>query len=454
MAEFPLGAPEVEAPVKLYYATVVSVDESRHVCDLRVGGQRGFNARSIPYCTPMLGASGYGYDYVPYTGSTCIVATELSNAKSPADSLIFILCFAPRLVRDHIRYPSAEGDISLSSSEGNRLELLNDGTTKLTAHEECSIELYPNSSKIETYCSNKVIKTAGGSVEWLTEGEGEESPTSLKAVVKTTATRTLGKDQLFVFEAGDTGVAQVTAKILSPRDPESPGRILWSGNEDGNISIESSGSLSAKYGGSSSTEAQISYRLKSPVITFETNKSSIKVEGPNTVIDTESLTIKADSIRMKSRSTNQVFFNSEVEDVEDTLNKQLVTEDVLGWLFNHVHPQAGLPPVGAPLVTSETAPLDPEEAQALLLAKQAEALLFNSDQLLNIEVITTAVTALENSGVLGPIATPVRQILDILRSMVRSQKEGYIQALSGISSQGSGVLYSYGQVLTQDTKVR
>ena len=106
MSEFPLGAPEIEAPVKLYYATVVSVNEESHLCDLRVGGQRGFNANSVPYCTPMMGVSGYGYDYVPYTGSSCIVATELSNIKSPADSLVFILCFIPRLSADSIRYLS------------------------------------------------------------------------------------------------------------------------------------------------------------------------------------------------------------------------------------------------------------------------------------------------------------------------------------------------------------
>ncbi|MEC8306243.1 MAG: hypothetical protein VXZ72_00075, partial [Chlamydiota bacterium] len=331
---------------------------------------------------------------------------------------------------------------------------LNDGTTKLTGHEECSIELYPNSSKIETYCANKILKAAGGSVEWLTEGEGEDSPTTLKVCVKTTATRTLGKSELFTFEAGDSGVAQVTAKILSPRDESQPGRIIWTGNEDGDISLESKGSMSSKYGGSINTSAEISYTLKSPTITLNTGASSIKIEGTNTTIDTKSLLIKADRIHMQSKSTDKVFFTSETERVEDTLNKQLVTEDILGWLFNHVHPQTGMPPVGSPIITSETVPLDPEAAQALLLAKQAEALLFNADQLLSIETITNTVTALEASTALGPIATPVRQVLEILRSMVRSQKEGYVQALSGISSQGSGVLYSYGQVLTQDTKVR
>ena len=54
----------------------------------------------------------------------------------------------------------------------------------------------------------------------------------------------------------------------------------------------------------------------------------------------------------------------------------------------------------------------------------------------------------------APVAAPIRQILGILKTMIENQKAGYLQAVSGSTNGGSGVLYSYGQVLTQDTKVR
>ena len=154
---------------------------------------------------------------------------------------------------------------------------------------------------------------------------------------------------------------------------------------------------------------------------------------------------------MQSKSSDQVFFTTGTEQVVDTANKQLVTEDILEWLFNHVHPEAGLPPLGAPPITIETVPVDEEATLALLIAEQANAALFKLDQLAVVAGLKTTLEALQLSQPqLAPVAEPIVTILDILDELVQGQKRGYIQA----TTDGSGVLYSYGQVLTQDTKVR
>lgn len=451
MEIFPLGGLEQDGEVKIYFASVISVNESAKTCDIRISANRGFNLENVPYTAPSMSPDGSGIDFVPVSGSMCIVATELSNKRSPADNTCFILGFIPRVTDVEDRVPTAEGDVVISSPEGNRVEVRSDGSTRIMAHEECAIEMYPDSSRIETYCASKLIKTAGGTVEWLSDGDNESDATTFKAVLKTRATREVGSSRLFLFEAGDAGTPEVVAKILDPTDSEAPGRIVWSGNSDGDISLETSGSIASKYAGNLSIDAEIGAKLRSPSIRLDTDKSFIQLEGETTLIDTKELTIRADRIHMQSKSTDQVFFTTGTEDVLDTANKQLVTEDILGWLFNHVHPEAGLPPLGAPLVEAETMPVDEDAALALLVAEQAAAALFKVDQLAVVAGLKTALETLRTTQPqLMPVAQPLITILDILNELVEGQKRGYVQATTG----GSGVLYSYGQVLTQDTKVR
>lgn len=451
MNNFPLGEVEQDGEVKIYFASVVSVNESAKTCNIRISADRGFNLEGVPYTVPSMSIDGSGIDFVPVSGSMCIVATELSNKRTPSDNTSFILGFIPRVTDVEDRSPTAEGDVVISSPEGNRVEIRSDGSTRVMAHEECAIEMYPDSSRIETYCASKLIKTAGGTVEWLSDGDNESDSTSFRAVLKTKATREVGSSQLFLFEAGDAGVPEVIAKILDPTDTEAPGRIVWSGNSDGDISLETVGSLASKYAGNYLVDAEVGAKLRSPSIRLDTDKSFIQLEGETILIDTKELTIRADRIHMQSKSTDQVFFTTGTESVVDTANKQLVTEDILGWLFNHVHPEAGLPPLGAPIIEIETMPVDEEATLALLVAEQAAAALFKVDQLAVVAALKTGLESIRTGNpTLAPVAEPIIKILEILDDLVQGQKRGYIEA----TTSGSGVLYSYGQVLTQDTKVR
>lgn len=453
MFDFPLGAPSKEGEVKLYHALVLSVNEETRTCNVRIDESKGYTLKNVPYCTPSIALDGSGIDYTPISGSHCLVVTETSNFSSPVDTIAYIIAFAPKVSDTGDRLPVAEGDVVISSPEGNRLEIHNNGVNKLMAHEECSIEMYADSSKIETYCASKVIKTAGGSVEWLSDGDNETNNTTFRAELKTKASRELNTNRLFLFEAGDAGTPEVVAKILDPYDTNSPGRIVWSGNSNGDITLETEGSLAENFAGSVTTNAEISMTLKSPTIKLQASNATIKVDSNKIFMDADDVTIRTDRIHVQSRSTDQVFLTSETETIVDTANKQLVTEDILDWLFNHIHPQAGMPPLGAPIFPNEHLPISEEAAVALLIAEQANAALFKLDDIVTMQSVELALDALSGTPA-APAAAPIRQILGILKTMVENQKAGYLQAVSGSTNGGSGVLYSYGQVLTQDTKVR
>jgi hypothetical protein len=452
-----LGGTSVSKDVELYYAEVLSVDEERRTCNLAIRGQHAFPLADVPYTLPFLSPGGASIDFIPAIGSLCIVAKQLSNLASELDSNPFILGFRP-VNRDSTwlnnRMDLAINDIVLSSEEKNRLELLSDGSVKLMANEACSIEMSPVTNKILTYCSSYVLHTGGGYLEWLVDSSENVGSSHFKAAIKTKSDLEIGSSELLLVEAGDSGTPKVTVKVLNPEASSNSSSFLWECTATGEVTLDVTKSINTQVGESISITSMQSTLLQTPILDIRSGDSSVSLSQESMVIDAPTVTIRTDSFLVQNRSGEQIFVRGEVEEVEDTLNKQLVTEDILSWVFNHIHPGNGAPALGRPMNTSEIKAEElsvEQEAQAMAEAKGISEDV-NSDEIEEIlRIVGVAATTVTPPEIIANLIVP---ILNLLLGKYTSELESVMSATSPDADLPAGVLNSYSQVLTQDTKVR
>jgi hypothetical protein len=451
-----LGGSSENKPVELYSAEVLSVDESSRTCNLKIRGQNGFTLKKVPYNLPALNPDGSGLDFVPVEGSMCIVAKQLTNMSSEFDSNPFILGFRPSSSKDTWagdRMELASHDIALSSLERNRLELLSSGVTKLMSNEACSLEMYPDSNKILTYCSSYVLQTGGGYVEWLTDAEEEVGSSQFKAVIKTTADPEVLGGELVVIEAGDSETPKLK---LTVKDPDSStSGLLWEADSNGDMILEVKNTIQVKSGAATNVECLGGISMTSPLFNLNVKTTNITLTPEELVINAPKVLIKTESFIVEDSSGEQTFVRGEVEEEDDTLNKQLVTEEILDWVFNHVHTGHGVHALGKPMDTSEvsTEEITSSNISAAIAEAQQEAAATNSGILGELNLLKDLVTPISQAGV--DASAPI--LLTLIVSLINkytAEKTAAVAAASGSNAQSPGVINSYSQVLTQDTKVR
>jgi hypothetical protein len=450
-----LGGISTHKDIELYYASVLSINEANRTCNVRILGDDSFPISDVPYCSPAVNPDGSGIDFIPTIGSVCIVVKQLSNLTSEFDNSPFILSFRPKQVKSDMSWqgerPSlAQGDICLSSAEMNRLELLTSGVVKLMANEACSLEMYPDSHRIQTFCSNYVLRTSGGSVEWLTDIAEDIGASQFKAVIKSSGTTEVGAGELFIFEAGDSGVPKVIMNVLDPSDSTVPPKFIWECTSTGAVTIETRSTISVTSDESMAISAGGGLGITTPIINCNVGSTNISASSSDVIVDSPKVTIITDDFTVQSRSGEQIFVRGALEELEDSLNKQLVTEDALDWIFNHVHPGSGAPALGRPLDTSEIA-TSSTDTSAQTLNVQSSAAEVNSAILAPLEAILAQFVAGD------PLVTPLLPLLPLFQAfMVKytEEKAGAISSSTGANIPSAGVINSYSEVLTQDTKVR
>ena len=106
--------------------------------------------------------------------------------------------------------------------------------------------------------------------------------------------------------------------------------------------------IDVKSGGAGSIECLGGLSLTAPLFSLNVSGASISLTPQELIISAPKVIIKAESFTVENSSGEQTFVRGEVEEEEDTLNKQLVTEDALDWIFNHIHTGHGVPALGRP----------------------------------------------------------------------------------------------------------
>ena len=438
----------------------------------------------VPYSTPTTNNEGAGIDFVPTRGSGCIVLKKSSNYASDTDRTPFIIAFKPPSLNVEStswqggRLNLAEGDVIISSPELNRVEVLSNGVTKVMSSDVCSIELYPDTQKIETVCNQYSLITAGGSVEWSSDDTEDVGSAHLRVAVKSTSTTEVGASELFIFEAGDAGTPKVIMRVLDPDTSSDTGKLLWSCDAEGEMILDVKKTISVTTGESASITAKGGLYFESPTIDATIGTASLSVTSSDLILDVPNITIKTDRLTIQSRSQEQVFFDTGTEDIEDTLNKQLVTEDILSWLFNHVHLGNGVPALGRPIDTTEISTEDIDAEQLAEALTEMQSSIPTSTLQDNINLVLPGANAPSGVNTLSAlypflavpptpenISVAVQSIIgqviatsQILHERLQLEQDELSKAVGTGWSSGdpplAGALVSYSQVLTQATKVR
>jgi hypothetical protein len=142
---------------------IVSVNTEDCVCTVRTETSEVFHD-NIPFATVGLHQeSGTGFSYFPQTGETVLVLTT-------GDGKRFILAFIPTMddggSYDAGRENNNPGDYKLTGADGNFIEILRGGITRIGASNICQSMYIPARSLVHHLSENLIIDTFAGSLEF------------------------------------------------------------------------------------------------------------------------------------------------------------------------------------------------------------------------------------------------------------------------------------------------
>ena len=445
---------------KIMLANVVAVNEENYTCTISTIGVTSALIHDVAYATPYSSPYGAGIDFVPEVNSLCVVVTNLSTPMSADDQKAKILAFYH--ARDDLgkfggayqeRISMRQGDVVMSAPLYNRLELLTEGNLRLLADDACSLEMIRDSSTINALCGNFNLITNSGHIRWNADNTEEgQGPSRLNLTYKSKADIEVGGSNLFTLDLNPAGLEM---QVFDPEqsNTQSGSNFLLGVDTDGYVRLNNKSSIFIDCLETINANAGTGLTLQTPTVYVSTGDSSIELTGDLLRIDVSEVQITSDKVTIDTRTgENASLFKVEKEETPDTLNKQLVTEDVLNWLFNHVHPSNGSPALGAPTNSDEMGESTSfESISAGEAASRIEASLINAGLLTALTTFSGSLAA--TPGTPPPTAQTLHAGLTVLTAaLIADLSTAGSEANSSLAD--SGVVMSYKDVLSQSTKVR
>lgn len=437
-------------PTELCYGEVIFVDRKASTCDVRTLGLSSSTLRRVPYCTPYSSPYGGGVDFIPEIGAQCLVATSLSSPASKEDNQNLIISFRSSMDREggfsaEDRPEMGEGDVFISSGALNRVELRADGVTRVLAHDACVTEYTPDDGKIEHLCSNYAVTTQSGALTW---GGSSGGPAALSLRVKGQQSEELGDGDVLSADIDSAGL-----RVAVYGDGADP----LGGTGNANLSIDTDGRTAISTRSSVSVTSDDAIRVAASSveisalgsIVLRVGDTRVEITEAGVLVRAQRVSFISDDLSVSSQTGEpQSLLKCAREEAADTDNKQLVTEDILPWIFNHVHAANGAPPLGSTVISleEEGAPSTPASLASAQGAQRAEAA--GQDDLA--AFITTLIAALEAVPTVPQTGATLATILTGLLVGVESTA----RARMANSLNNVGVVGQYADVLTQQTKVR
>jgi hypothetical protein len=437
---------------ELAYGEVIAVDRIKSTCDVRVLGLSKSTLRKVPYCVPYASPYGGGLDFMPEVGAQCLVATSLSSPSSGEDLQNLIVGFRTGRGADggyanEDRPEMGEGDVFVSSGALNRVELRSDGVTRLLAHEACVTEYTPESSKIEHICAEYFVTTPSGYLRWGGEQGSTGGPSSLTLRVRGEQSEELGQGDVLGVDVDASGV-QVNV-FGDGADPlAGAGNLTVSATPRGSLSISSREAVSVRSDRNAEVVSGAVQIQAATSLSLSVGPTRIELTEAGVRIYAKSIEIITDDMNVTSQTGEpQSLLRCARESAYDTDNKQLLTEDLLPWIFNHVHANNGTPPVGASLISPQE---EGERSSSVSISSSQAAQsaeLSEPDDLTSFIELVSAGLATQAAPLTGPALSAILSAaLSGINSISSARKASALSKL--------GVVGGYADVLTQQTKVR
>jgi len=255
-------------PVGIEDGRIVNVDMANFTADVKTKTSQR-QLIDIQWASPYMHfTKGEGINFMPEVGSQCKVCM-------PSDSTPFILCFTTTFERERqadgqdpqttlhpestepsespaeVTFRSGrpkmqQGDIHLSTRDGNSVWLHRGGVVEIGATGICKRFYIPLLNTIRDVCENYNLISLAGEMSWLVQRDDRNASGDAEATF-TLASRNFAQDEfasvfLQMGHVDDTKRFRmvVAPNIINPRTGEVSGESVYSMeiDEDGNLDIE------------------------------------------------------------------------------------------------------------------------------------------------------------------------------------------------------------------------
>ena len=359
-------------PTRIVRGSVTSVDAARRVCTVRVLDSNGAILSDVPWSSSMMSAGGDGVDFCPAAGYLCWVLLSDSNMRSDKDTSQTVLSFMPPLAGDSYgidREPLGEEDIKLGTAAGARVFL--DGGTgdlQLEGGVGASTTFFNTPRLIETITGDLRCVTDGGEVRW----QSNTGETQLNVDIKRAPGDEGGYARVRVGSEG--GVGQLDVQVLRDATQGSdafvagssdlvstPGvAFLLSGTQVGDVVLHAGAQLNVSANSELQIRAGYVVRIDADgvEVTSKSGDAVVRVAGDEVEVSATRVRVITGDMSVLDLNRGGYLLHTGTEDTEEQ-NKQLVTEEILPWLFNHTHPTPGGvsgAPLGSPADVESVTP--------------------------------------------------------------------------------------------------
>jgi len=355
---------DTNGATRIVRGVLIGVNTTARVCDVRVADSNGAILRDVPWSSSTLSPSGDGVDFCPAVGYVCWVLLSDSNLRDSSDVSQVVLSFMPPLVQGSYgvdREPLSEGDVKIGTGAGARIFL--DGGTgdlQLEGGPGASTTFFSAARLTETITGDARCVTDGGEFNWKS-GSGE---TTLTLDVKRAPTDDAGYARVSVGAEG--GVGRVDVSVLRDAAIGSgdfvagtsdligvPGAGMYiSGTQDGDVVLHGGATLALSGNAEASLRAGYSVTISADGVdvSSKSGDARVSVRGDTVEVSGTRVRILAGDLSVIDMNRGGLLLHTGTEESAEQ-NKQLVTEDILPWMFNHVHPTPSgmsLAPAGGP----------------------------------------------------------------------------------------------------------
>ena len=353
-----------QGATRIVKGILIGVNAAARTCDVRVADSNGAILRDVPWSSSTMSPSGDGIDFCPSAGYGCWVLLGDSNLRDRSDISQTVLGFMPPATLGTYGYdrePLEEDDVKIGTAAGARI-LLDGGSgdLQLEGGPGASTTYFNAARLVETITGDGRYVTDGGEVLW----QSNTGTTSLKVDVKRVPSDEAGFTRVAVGSEG--GVGRLDVSVLrdsyagsgefvagTPDLIDMPGAGMHlSGTQEGDVTLHAGASLALSGNATLTVHAGYTVEISADGVEVlsKSGDARVRVQGDEVEINATQVRVVAGDLSVVDMNRGGLLLHTGTEETAEQ-NKQLTTEELLPWLFNHVHNTpsgVSLPPVGGP----------------------------------------------------------------------------------------------------------
>jgi hypothetical protein len=303
-----------------------------------------------------------GFDFKPTVGAYCVVLENLSASNRGMSASAMVIAF--RGITQEARNIVGElapGDIRVQGENGNEVLFRKNGDVYLVSDQQCMLSLLSTEEIVRINSPSYEHSLGGGSFRWSVSADELGGPVAYLLGIKefesdpapyltvSAGAAVAGGLNVTLNRPGAASGVPNTAFVSMV---DAAAGFHFDVTSDGSVSIASTGSWTQESIGSMLISSTVSLGMSAPSVALSGGAGSIGVDATGQIrqIAPAGSTVDAPLLELSYEGQRMLFSDNTVE------SRRVVTEDILPWLFNHVHPTpmgVSLPPLQGPTLVQQ-----------------------------------------------------------------------------------------------------